>query len=237
MHPSAYIRSGWNLLDFIIVIVGYFVFFCCFTSLLFHDCPLSLMIVLSVQLVQCDSWKHDRSQAWRGPSCCRETRRPGCQSSQGVQGVTTASARIWSAKCVQHYVVIFARVFLHSIIKCVFVRFADCVELHHESHGPPFAHRYAGHVRHHHLRHHRFGAFHRQDAQDVLLHQHRSTSVHKRVLKKVSKIPYHNQELCSWKLPMLTLKYLIFTSHVKSNMRMASSKNSYWPIWWISQLW
>jgi len=23
MHPSAYIRSGWNLLDFIIVIVGY----------------------------------------------------------------------------------------------------------------------------------------------------------------------------------------------------------------------
>lgn len=24
MHPSAYIRSGWNLLDFIIVIVGYF---------------------------------------------------------------------------------------------------------------------------------------------------------------------------------------------------------------------
>uniref|UniRef100_A0AAZ1XU87 Voltage-dependent L-type calcium channel subunit alpha n=1 Tax=Oreochromis aureus TaxID=47969 RepID=A0AAZ1XU87_OREAU len=27
MHPSAYIRSGWNLLDFIIVIVGYFVYF------------------------------------------------------------------------------------------------------------------------------------------------------------------------------------------------------------------
>lgn len=24
MHPSAYIRSGWNLLDFVIVIVGYF---------------------------------------------------------------------------------------------------------------------------------------------------------------------------------------------------------------------
>lgn len=23
MHPSAYIRSGWNLLDFVIVIVGY----------------------------------------------------------------------------------------------------------------------------------------------------------------------------------------------------------------------
>lgn len=28
MHPSAYIRSGWNLLDFIIVIVGYV--FCLF---------------------------------------------------------------------------------------------------------------------------------------------------------------------------------------------------------------
>ena len=24
MHPSAYIRSGWNFLDFVIVIVGYF---------------------------------------------------------------------------------------------------------------------------------------------------------------------------------------------------------------------
>lgn len=23
MHPSAYIRSGWNLLDFVIVVVGY----------------------------------------------------------------------------------------------------------------------------------------------------------------------------------------------------------------------
>lgn len=30
MHPSAYIRSGWNLLDFVIVIVGYF--FPCFRA-------------------------------------------------------------------------------------------------------------------------------------------------------------------------------------------------------------
>lgn len=31
MHPSAYIRSGWNLLDFIIVIVGYVGVLCFFT--------------------------------------------------------------------------------------------------------------------------------------------------------------------------------------------------------------
>lgn len=53
------------------------------------------------------------------------------------------------------------------------IRFTNCVELHHESHGPPSPHRYAGHVRHHHLRYHRFGAFYRQDAQDVLLCRHR----------------------------------------------------------------
>lgn len=57
------------------------------------------------------------------------------------------------------------------------VRFTDCVELHHESHGPPPAHWYVGHVRHHHLRHHRLGAVHRQDAQELLLHQHRSTAL------------------------------------------------------------
>ncbi len=64
---------------------------------------------------------------------------------------------------------------VHYWKMCVcLVRFTDCVELHHESHGPPSAHRYAGHVRHHHLRHHRLGAFYRQDAQDVLLLKHRS---------------------------------------------------------------
>lgn len=29
MHPSAYIRSGWNLLDFVIVIVGYLTSWIC----------------------------------------------------------------------------------------------------------------------------------------------------------------------------------------------------------------
>lgn len=35
MHPSAYIRSGWNLLDFVIVIVGYFGALCC--HYLYHE--------------------------------------------------------------------------------------------------------------------------------------------------------------------------------------------------------
>lgn len=38
MHPSAYIRSGWNLLDFIIVIVGYFIFFTTFMLSLSPHC-------------------------------------------------------------------------------------------------------------------------------------------------------------------------------------------------------
>lgn len=33
MHPSSYIRNGWNLLDFVIVIVGYGTIF---TTLLIH---------------------------------------------------------------------------------------------------------------------------------------------------------------------------------------------------------
>lgn len=32
MHPSSYIRNGWNLLDFVIVIVGYLIF----VTFLFH---------------------------------------------------------------------------------------------------------------------------------------------------------------------------------------------------------
>lgn len=58
---------------------------------------------------------------------------------------------------------------------CVcFIRSTNCVELHHESHGAPSPHRYACHVRHHHLRYHRLGALYRQDAQNVLLHGLRS---------------------------------------------------------------
>uniref|UniRef100_A0A3B4ZAV5 Ion transport domain-containing protein n=1 Tax=Seriola lalandi dorsalis TaxID=1841481 RepID=A0A3B4ZAV5_SERLL len=71
MHPSAYIRSGWNLLDFVIVIVGYF------GASRSHDFPspnvLSVIKKInkkvkckqlesvSVQVVQCDSRGHDRS--------------------------------------------------------------------------------------------------------------------------------------------------------------------------------
>lgn len=39
MHPSSYIRNGWNLLDFVIVIVGYgppFVHTFLLSCLLFH---------------------------------------------------------------------------------------------------------------------------------------------------------------------------------------------------------
>lgn len=56
------------------------------------------------------------------------------------------------------------------------VRFTNCVELHHESHGAPAPHWYAGHVCHHNLRHHRLRAFHWEDAQDMLPHEHRSVS-------------------------------------------------------------
>ena len=93
---------------------------------------------------------------------------------------------------------VFACVFLCFIITCTtekcvcFVRFTNCIELHHESHGPPSAHRYVGHVCHHHLCYHWLGAFYRQDAQDVLLHQHRS------VLSKLKRILYsvHISWLC-----------------------------------------
>ncbi len=52
---------------------------------------------------------------------------------------------------------------------CDVCRSADCVELHHEGHGASAPHRSAGHVCHHHLRHHWAGALHRKDAQELLL--------------------------------------------------------------------
>lgn len=68
MHPSAYIRSGWNLLDFIIVIVGYFVYF-----IKSHFASTNVVLLvrkvkysgyfLTLQVVQCDSRSNDRSQA------------------------------------------------------------------------------------------------------------------------------------------------------------------------------
>uniref|UniRef100_A0A3B3WFV6 Ion transport domain-containing protein n=1 Tax=Poecilia mexicana TaxID=48701 RepID=A0A3B3WFV6_9TELE len=61
MHPSAYIRSGWNLLDFIIVIVGYLRIYHRKLSLLNKTYGATLM-PSSVQVVQC-------------PPCCRKTRR------------------------------------------------------------------------------------------------------------------------------------------------------------------
>lgn len=107
MHPSAYIRSGWNLLDFIIVIVGYFVYF-----IKSHFASTNVVLLvrkvkcsgyfLTLQVVQCDGRSNDRSQARWGPPCCRKTWRPGCQSSPSVQSVTTTSTCVWSAKCVNY---------------------------------------------------------------------------------------------------------------------------------------
>lgn len=95
MHPSAYIRSGWNLLDFIIVIVGY-VFLLYVTGC---SQP-SRRPYVPAQVVQRDRGGHDGPQARGGPPRRREARRPGRQSSEGLQGAATAAARFWSSKCV-----------------------------------------------------------------------------------------------------------------------------------------
>lgn len=58
MHPSAYIRSGWNLLDFIIVIVGYLKIYHWKLSLVNKTYGATLM-PSSVQVVQCDGGGND----------------------------------------------------------------------------------------------------------------------------------------------------------------------------------
>lgn len=50
---------------------------------------------------------------------------------------------------------------------CVCCRFTGSVELHNQSHGSSAPHCPAGPLRHHHLCHHRPGALHGQDAQDL----------------------------------------------------------------------
>lgn len=114
MHPSAYIRSGWNLLDFVIVIVGYWT---ASSSLSLYSQG-GVVILKSLQyvnncclrplqVVQCHSRSHDGSQAWRSSSRCRETWRPGRQSPQSLQGAAATSTRVWSPKCVCFFVLVF----------------------------------------------------------------------------------------------------------------------------------
>lgn len=89
-----------------------------------------------------------------------------------VSGVPSAFVFLCEMQCLLF--VLKKKSALRTVNVCVcLIRFTNCVELHHESHGAPSPHRYAGHVCHHHLCYHRFGALHRQDAQDVLLYQHR----------------------------------------------------------------
>lgn len=60
---------------------------------------------------------------------------------------------------------------------CVCCRFTGSVELHNQSHGSSAPYRPAGPLRHHHLCHHRPGALHGQDAQDLLLRPFRYTHI------------------------------------------------------------
>lgn len=57
---------------------------------------------------------------------------------------------------------------LPAVSLCPSCRFAGSTELHNQSHGSSAPHRPAGPLRHHYLRHHRPGALHGQDAQDLL---------------------------------------------------------------------
>lgn len=58
---------------------------------------------------------------------------------------------------------------LSAACLCPSCRFTGGAELHNQSHGSSAPHRPAGPIRHHYLRHHRPGALHGQDAQDLLL--------------------------------------------------------------------
>jgi hypothetical protein len=37
LHPNAYLRSGWNILDFIIVVVGYDILFSVYMKIFFSE--------------------------------------------------------------------------------------------------------------------------------------------------------------------------------------------------------
>lgn len=84
-----------------------------------------------------------------------------------VSGVPSKCVFMCSSDC------IFVHIYSDSDSVCDVCRSADCVELHHEGHGASASHWSAGHVCHHHLRHHWAGALHRQDAQDLLLCRNR----------------------------------------------------------------